>query len=50
VYDPVNRITSKEILKHPYFNDLDKRVLPAGDYDGKLILPPLPTEAAVAAH
>jgi len=29
VYMPTNRINAKCILKHPYFNDLDKRSLPA---------------------
>ncbi|CDW52602.1 Cell division control protein 2-like protein [Trichuris trichiura] len=27
-YDPAYRITAKEVLSHPYFNDLDKTVLP----------------------
>ncbi|KAK0406770.1 hypothetical protein QR680_018793 [Steinernema hermaphroditum] len=34
IYYPVERISCKKILKHPYFDDLDKSVLPAGVYDG----------------
>uniref|UniRef100_A0A915EFM6 Protein kinase domain-containing protein n=1 Tax=Ditylenchus dipsaci TaxID=166011 RepID=A0A915EFM6_9BILA len=41
VYDPCNRISAKAMLKHPYFNDLDKKSLPAGDYDGTLVLTPI---------
>lgn len=29
VYDPTRRISAKEALKHPYFDDLDKSTLPA---------------------
>ncbi|XP_014204338.1 cyclin-dependent kinase 1 [Copidosoma floridanum] len=29
VYDPAARITARDILKHSYFDDLDKRKLPA---------------------
>ncbi len=29
VYMPSQRINAKGILKHPYFDDLDKRTLPA---------------------
>jgi len=29
VYDPTRRMSAKEALKHPYFNDLDKSSLPA---------------------
>jgi len=29
VYDPTRRISAKEALKHPYFDDLDKASLPA---------------------
>uniref|UniRef100_A0A914CWV6 Protein kinase domain-containing protein n=1 Tax=Acrobeloides nanus TaxID=290746 RepID=A0A914CWV6_9BILA len=39
IYDPAARISTKDILKSPYFKNLDKRILPAGDYDGTLILP-----------
>lgn len=39
IYNPTDRISAKEILKHSYFEDLDKSRLPAGDYDGALILP-----------
>ncbi|KAL3097486.1 hypothetical protein niasHS_003934 [Heterodera schachtii] len=38
LYNPVDRISAKDILKHIYFKDLDKRKLPAGDYDGTLVL------------
>ncbi|KAI1733281.1 protein kinase domain-containing protein [Ditylenchus destructor] len=41
VYDPCKRISAKEMLKHAYFNDLNKKSLPAGDYDGTLVLPEL---------
>jgi len=33
VYMPTNRINAKCILKHPYFDDLDKRSLPAAIID-----------------
>ncbi len=39
VYDPAGRISAKAILKHRFFDDLDKKSLPAGDYDGTLVLP-----------
>lgn len=42
VYNPVNRIAAKEMLKHPYFDNVDKKSLPAGDYQGELVLPTLP--------
>ncbi len=29
VYMPSERINARDILKHAYFNDLDKRSLPA---------------------
>ncbi|XP_068211351.1 cyclin-dependent kinase 1 isoform X1 [Palaemon carinicauda] len=29
IYDPTRRITAKEALDHPYFDDLDKSTLPA---------------------
>ncbi|KAK7507239.1 hypothetical protein BaRGS_00001174 [Batillaria attramentaria] len=29
IYDPVNRISAKAIIRHPYFSNLDKSVLPA---------------------
>uniref|UniRef100_A0A914I737 Protein kinase domain-containing protein n=1 Tax=Globodera rostochiensis TaxID=31243 RepID=A0A914I737_GLORO len=38
-YNPVDRISAKDILKHAYFNDLKKQKLPAGDYEGTLVLP-----------
>uniref|UniRef100_A0A915PJQ3 Protein kinase domain-containing protein n=1 Tax=Setaria digitata TaxID=48799 RepID=A0A915PJQ3_9BILA len=33
-YDPKERISAKKLLKDPYFSDVDRRKLPAGDYDG----------------
>ncbi|CAD5219974.1 unnamed protein product [Bursaphelenchus okinawaensis] len=38
-YDPMNRISTRDILNHPYFDDLDASKLPAGNYRGKLQLP-----------
>nr|ACO14721.1 Cell division control protein 2 homolog [Caligus clemensi] len=34
-YDPAKRISAKQALKHPYFDNLDKHALPAkpGEYD-----------------
>lgn len=32
VYDPAERITAKDVLKHPYFDDLDKSALPAAKF------------------
>uniref|UniRef100_A0A915HPH6 Uncharacterized protein n=1 Tax=Romanomermis culicivorax TaxID=13658 RepID=A0A915HPH6_ROMCU len=29
IYDPAYRISSKAIINHPYFDDLNKNVLPA---------------------
>ena len=29
VYMPSERINARDILRHPYFSDLDKRSLPA---------------------
>ena len=42
IFDPLYRIEVKSILRDPYFNDLDKRKLPAGNWDGELVLPSLP--------
>lgn len=39
VYNPVNRIPAKDMLKHPYFDDVNKKTLPAGEYEGDLFLP-----------
>lgn len=36
VYTPSQRISAKNILKHPYFDDLDKRSLPAPIVDDVL--------------
>lgn len=35
VYDPSKRISAKQALQHPYFDDLDKSGLPAkpGQFD-----------------
>ncbi|KAK0423353.1 hypothetical protein QR680_008099 [Steinernema hermaphroditum] len=38
IYYPVERISCKKILTHPYFDDLDKSVLPAGAYDGTQLM------------
>lgn len=38
IYDPAMRISAKAVLKHPVFDGLDKKGLPAGDYDGTLVL------------
>ncbi|MCP9261635.1 CMGC/CDK/CDC2 protein kinase [Dirofilaria immitis] len=40
IYDPAQRISAKKLLKNPYFDDVDRTKLPAGDYDGTLVLPP----------
>ncbi|OZC10812.1 kinase domain protein [Onchocerca flexuosa] len=39
-YDPKARISAKKLLKDPYFNDVDRKKLPAGDFDGSI--PPRP--------
>lgn len=39
IYDPAARLSAKDILRSSYFNDLDKHSLPAGDYDGTLVVP-----------
>uniref|UniRef100_A0A1I8EXX0 Protein kinase domain-containing protein n=1 Tax=Wuchereria bancrofti TaxID=6293 RepID=A0A1I8EXX0_WUCBA len=39
-YDPAQRISAKQLLKNPYFDDVDRKKLPAGNYDGTLVLPP----------
>lgn len=35
IYDPAKRISAKQALQHPYFDDLDKSDLPAkpGQFD-----------------
>ncbi|CAG9529901.1 unnamed protein product [Cercopithifilaria johnstoni] len=38
-YDPMQRISAKKLLKDPYFNDVDRTKLPAGDYDGSAVPP-----------
>ncbi|CAJ0585013.1 unnamed protein product, partial [Mesorhabditis spiculigera] len=38
IYDPSLRISSKRALQHPYFDDIDSNMLPAGNYRGELIL------------
>lgn len=48
VYNPTERISAKQMLKHAYFNDLNKQKLPAGDYSGTLTLGT--DENAVAGH
>ncbi|TKR62239.1 hypothetical protein L596_026227 [Steinernema carpocapsae] len=37
IYYPVERVSCKTILKHPYFDDLDRSTLPAGAYDGSTL-------------
>ncbi|CAL1530848.1 unnamed protein product [Lymnaea stagnalis] len=32
IYDPAQRIPAKDILEHPYFNDLEKKTLPAKNF------------------
>jgi hypothetical protein len=36
-YDPADRIQAKYILKHPYFDGLDRTTLPDPNYDGTLV-------------
>ncbi|CAD5226945.1 unnamed protein product [Bursaphelenchus xylophilus] len=36
-YDPMNRISTRDILHHPYFHDLDVSALPAGNFRGELV-------------
>ncbi|EFO23943.2 CMGC/CDK/CDC2 protein kinase [Loa loa] len=38
-YDPKKRISAKKLLKDPYFDDVDRTKLPAGDYDGSAVPP-----------
>uniref|UniRef100_A0AC35U4B1 Protein kinase domain-containing protein n=1 Tax=Rhabditophanes sp. KR3021 TaxID=114890 RepID=A0AC35U4B1_9BILA len=38
VYEPNSRCDMRKALRHPYFNSLDKTRLPAGDWDGELVL------------
>uniref|UniRef100_A0A0K0FPH2 Cyclin-dependent kinase 1 (inferred by orthology to a human protein) n=1 Tax=Strongyloides venezuelensis TaxID=75913 RepID=A0A0K0FPH2_STRVS len=38
IYDPQNRANVKDILKHNFFNDLDKKKLPCGDYNGDIFI------------
>ncbi|KAI6175695.1 Protein kinase domain-containing protein [Aphelenchoides bicaudatus] len=37
-YDPMQRISTRDILNHRYFADFDTTALPAGDYRGELQL------------
>ncbi|KAI6214243.1 hypothetical protein M3Y94_00244800 [Aphelenchoides besseyi] len=37
-YDPVKRLNTRELLKHPYFDDLDTSAMPAGNYRGEMVL------------
>ncbi|KAI1728151.1 protein kinase domain-containing protein [Ditylenchus destructor] len=39
IYNPIERISAKDMLKHRFFNSLDKKTLPDSNYDGTLILP-----------
>ncbi|CAI5444491.1 unnamed protein product [Caenorhabditis angaria] len=38
IYDPKLRISAKKSLNHPYFDDVNTRNLPAGDFRGELQL------------
>uniref|UniRef100_A0A0N4ZD12 Protein kinase domain-containing protein n=1 Tax=Parastrongyloides trichosuri TaxID=131310 RepID=A0A0N4ZD12_PARTI len=38
IYDPVQRVDMKYILKHDYFNHLDKSSLPYKDYAGDIVI------------
>ncbi|VDK67989.1 unnamed protein product [Onchocerca ochengi] len=33
-YNPEERVSAKKLLKDPYFNDIDRKKLPARNYDG----------------
>uniref|UniRef100_A0A183EVJ5 Protein kinase domain-containing protein n=1 Tax=Gongylonema pulchrum TaxID=637853 RepID=A0A183EVJ5_9BILA len=37
-YDPSQRISAKRLLKHEYFDDVDRGLLPAGNYDGSTLI------------
>ncbi|KAL3994337.1 Protein kinase domain family protein [Acanthocheilonema viteae] len=41
-YDPAKRASAKQLLKHPYYSDVDRSKLPAPDYDGTLQVPSRP--------
>ncbi|CAG9536257.1 unnamed protein product [Cercopithifilaria johnstoni] len=41
-YDPAKRASAKELLKHPYYSDVDRSKLPAYNYDGTIRMPPRP--------
>lgn len=32
IYNPAKRISAKQALKHPYFDDLDKSTLPSSQF------------------
>ncbi|EJW82829.1 CMGC/CDK/CDC2 protein kinase [Wuchereria bancrofti] len=40
-YNPKERVSAKALLKNPYFNDVDRSKLPAGNYDGSAVPPRL---------
>jgi cyclin-dependent kinase 1 len=44
IYDPNDRISAKNAMKHPYFYDLDKTKLPDQNTSGELVLPPIRRE------
>ena len=50
IYDPDKRITAKEALCHPYFNNLDKSALPATieEYDPETIYRNLLAEMSIS--
>ena len=37
IYDTTKRYSAKNILQDPYFNDLEKSKLPAGNFDGSTL-------------
>uniref|UniRef100_A0A0R3RH57 Protein kinase domain-containing protein n=1 Tax=Elaeophora elaphi TaxID=1147741 RepID=A0A0R3RH57_9BILA len=47
-YDPAKRASAKQLLKHPYYSDVDRSKLPAPDYDGTLPMPHRPWLANLA--
>ncbi|EFO27791.1 CMGC/CDK/CDC2 protein kinase [Loa loa] len=38
-YDPAKRVSAKQLLKHPYYSDVDRSKLPDPNYDGTLPMP-----------
>jgi cyclin-dependent kinase 1 len=44
IYDPSDRISARNAMKHPYFYDLDKTKLPDQNFTGELVLPQIEPE------